>query len=367
VKIGKDAWQVEVFGINGIRMNCRKTKAEKTARRFRMKKKILGLAVMSAHSRVCLPILVAIFFAACAATPPPAWDSSISAMQQAFPESEFIAQRGRGATRTAAEADATAAIARFLNSEVVSRIAVLEQVWERNGETGARTEIEAETFVQAQMQLFGIRHTPDAFFDRTHREWVTVAYINRSEAWQVYGPRFRQQAQIFASLFEAAENESDPFRKALRYTAAQDFVRSPDFRNTESLGKLLFPARMDAEFADMRTMLASLPQRAANARMNAPVFIDIPQDFESLVQGAFSRRFAALGFPVTNDRNAAAAVCHVMVEEGRQVRQLGIFYFPQVRAVISSPAGTLFTFSAEGGQQAAVTPDVAKRRAYRSR
>ena len=320
------------------------------------------------HIRISTFFLAPIIIVACAGTPSPQQTMYASpvATLEAFPDSVFIAQRGRGATRTAAEADATTAIARFLNSEVVSRIAVLEQSWGQNGDLGTRTEIETEIFVQAEMQLFGIRHTPDAFFDSTHGEWVTVAYINRAEAWQVYGPRFRQQAQTFVQLFEAAESESDPFRKALRYIAAQDFARSPDFRNAESLGQLLYPARMDAEFAQVRTMLATLPQRTTNARMNAPLFIDIPQDFESLVQGAFSRRFAALGFLVTNDRSVAAAVCHVTVEEGRQERQLGIFYFPQVRAVISSPAGTLFTFSAEGGQQAAATPDIARRRAYQA-
>ena len=320
---------------------------------------------MPTFSKSHLPFFAFVLFIACAGAPaPPPWDAATGAMQQTFPESEFIAQRGRGATRAAAEADATAAIARFLKSEVVSRIAVLEQGWEQNGEAGARTEIEAEIFVQAEMQLFGVRHVPDAWFDRTHREWNTVAYINRAEAWQIYAPRIRQQAESFIMLFDAAETESDPFRRALRYTAAQDFARSPDFQAAQSMGQLLHPTAMDAEFAQAREMLAVLPQRAGNARMNAPVFIDIPLDFESLVQGAFSRRFAALGFPVTNDRNAAAAVSHVTVEEGRQERQLGIFYFPQVRAVISSPAGTLFTFSAEGGQAAAVTPDVARRRAY---
>jgi len=309
----------------------------------------------------------AIVLAACVAAPAtPPWDASPAAMREAFPDGEFIAQRGTGATRAAAEAAATAAIARFLNSEVVSRIAILEQGWEQNGETGARTEIEAEIFVQAQMQIFGVRHVRDPFFDGRLGEWVTVAYINRAEAWQVYGPRFRQQAQAFAALFEAAQNESDPFRKALRYAAAQDFSRSPDFRSAESLGRLLFPARMDEEFAGVRAKLAALPQRAGEARMNAPVYIDVPLDFESLVHGAFSRRFAELGFPVTGDRASAAAVCRVTVEEGRQERALGVFYFPKVQATITSPAGALFAFSAEGGQQAAATPDVARRRAYRA-
>ena len=321
-------------------------------------------------SRVFVPALAVLTLAACAGVPSapahPAWDASPGAMQQVFPDGEFIAQRGRGATRVAAEADATAAIARFLNSEVVSRIAVLERGWEQNGEAGARTEIEAEIFVQAQLQLFGIRHTPDAFFDETHREWVAVAYINRAEAWRVYGPRFSQQARVFAQPFNAAENESDPFRKALRYTAAQNFALSPDFRNAETLGQLLQPAMMDAEFAEVRTMLAALPQRAGDARRNAPVFIDVPVDFESRLHGAFSQRFTALGFPVTDNINAAAVVCRVTVEEGRQQRDLGVFYFPRVHAVITGPAGTLFAFSAEAGQQAAATPDMARRRAYQA-
>jgi len=318
--------------------------------------------------------IFALVFTACAGGPSasPAWDASPDAMRQIFPDSAFIAQQGRGVTRAAAEADGTAAIARFFNSEVISRIAVLEQYWEQNETVQAVTQVESELFVQAQMQLFGIRHAHNAHFDSRHGEWVTVAYINRAEAWQVYGPRFRQQAETFNRLFEAAENESDPFRKALRYLAVQNHARSPDFLNAESFGQLLYPARMDAEFALVRTRLASLPQRSGDARRNAPVFIDIPVDFESIVQGAFSRRFAALGFPVTGNRNAAAAVCYVTIEEGRQERQIAgfsaasVFYHPQVRAVLSSPAGTLVTFSAEGGQQSAVNPDVARRRAYQA-
>ena len=320
----------------------------------------------SAAARLCIAAIAIIFLASCTSAPPPSWAASAADMRQAFPDGEFIAQQGRGATRAAAEVDGTAAIARFMNSEVVSRIALLEQAWEQNGESGSRSEIEAEIFVQAQMRLFAVRHTPDAFFDSRHREWVTVAYINRAEAWQVYGPRFRQQAETFARLFEAAGGESDPFRRALRYTAAQDFARSPDFQGARSMGQLLEPARMDAEFAQTQAMLAALPQRAANARMNAPVFLDIPQDHESIVRGAFSRRFAALGFPVTNDRNAAAAVCLVTVTEDRRVMGIGVSYSPRISAVISSPAGALFTFSAEGGDESAVTPALATRRAYQA-
>ena len=312
------------------------------------------------------PLLAILALSSCAGTPAtPTWAGSTAAMRDAFPESEFIALQGRGATRATAEADGTAAIARFFNSEVTSRIAVLERGWEGAGGSGSRSETEAEIFVQSQMQLFAVRHATDAYFDKAGREWVTVAYINRAEAWQVHEPRFRQQAETFYRLFEVAENERDPFRKALRFTSAQDFARSPDFQGAVSMGQLLFPVRMGANFSQVSQYLAALPEMAADTRRNATVFIEIDSDFESIVYTAFSRKLASLGFPVSNNRNAAA-VCTVTVEEGRQDRQLGIFYFPKVQATITSPAGTLSTFSAEGEQQSAVTPDVAKRRAYQS-
>jgi hypothetical protein len=47
-----------------------------------------------------------------------------------------------------------------------------------------------------------------------------------------------------------------------------------------------------------------------------------------------------------------------------QRRELGVFYNPSLQAVFADSAGTFFTFTAAASQASAVTPDVAKRRAY---
>jgi hypothetical protein len=47
-----------------------------------------------------------------------------------------------------------------------------------------------------------------------------------------------------------------------------------------------------------------------------------------------------------------------------QKRDLGIFYFPSLQAVFTGSSGTLFTYNASAERASAVTPDVAKRRAY---
>jgi len=220
--------------------------------------------------------------------------------------------------------------------------------------------------VNTQINLFGIRYENDAYYRKDLREWRTVAWIERNEAWAVYEPGFKRQADSFTALYEAAQNEKDPFKKALRFIAAERYAHSAEFENASLFGQILHPQKMNGEFASVRANTAAIPQKLDEAKRGASVYIDCPVDFESLLSNAFASRFGALGFPVTSSRNAAAAICRVTVEEGMQKRELGTFYFPKLQAVITGTSGTLFTFSAEGENASAVTPDVAKRRAYQS-
>jgi hypothetical protein len=311
-----------------------------------------------------LSFTAALVLSCATAGPPPEWAASPNGLSLAFPEAEYLAQLGRGPTRQAAEADGAAAIARFLNSEIRSSISVREQLAETGGNVSSGTEALAETFVQSQVELFGVRYAADAWYDRERREWLTAAFISRAEAWDVYGPRFKQQADAFLALFRAGQSEADPFRRALSLSAARAYAQSPEFSSADDLGRLLFPSRMNAEFEEVRAALGELPQLIQSAKGKAPVYIDCPADFESRLSGAFAEVFAAQGFPVTGSRGTAAAVCTVSVDEGVQVRDMGIFYYPSLRAVIRGVSGEILSFTAQAEQAGAVTPDVAKRRAY---
>jgi hypothetical protein len=184
----------------------------------------------------------------------------------------------------------------------------------------------------------------------------------------VYEPRVKRQTDAFAALYAAAENESGPFRKALRFGAADASTRSAafveGFVKQEAFGQILHPQKMNASFGEIRAEIAAIPQKTDDAKRNAGVFIDCPGDFESLVTNAFSRALSAEGFPVAKNRNGAAVVCAVTIDEGKQERELGIFYNPSLRAVFTDASGAVWTFNAAADRASAVTPDVAKRRAY---
>jgi hypothetical protein len=263
-----------------------------------------------------------------------------------------------------AEVAAAAEIARFMTSQVQATTGYSMTSSETNGNAAERLETINEAYVKTQMDLFGIRYADDAFYDKAQREWHTVAYIDRAEAWLVYEPRFKRQADSFVNLFDAAESETDLFKKTLRHQAALNYSRGGDFESASLFGQLLYPEKMNAGFAAVRTKLASLPQKIDSAKRGAAVFIDCPHDFESLLYNAFSEAFAAQGFPVAKTRTGAAAVCAVTVDEGEQKRDSGFYYYPSLQAVLNGKSGAIWTFNAQADRAAAVTPDVAKRRAY---
>jgi hypothetical protein len=305
-----------------------------------------------------------IVLSACAAAPVPDWAAAASAYRAVYPDSDFIVQRGRGATREAAEVSAAAEIARFFTSQISVSSGYSDIITQQNGEAAESSRTSAEAFVRSQIDLSGIRYAEDAFYNRAEKQWQTLAYIDRNEAWTVYEPRFKLQADAFEALYAAAENEGGRFRKVLRFSAARAYTRGRDFLEAEAFGQILNPQKMNASFGAIRAEIAAIPQKTDNAKRNAAVFIDCPGDFESLVANAFSRALSEEGFPVAKTRSGAAAVCAVSIDEGRRQRDLVIFYYPSLRAVFSDVSGELFTFNAAADRASAVTPDVAKRRAY---
>jgi hypothetical protein len=295
-------------------------------------------------------------------TTPPVWASQ--GIDAVYPQAQFIAQEGRGAAREDAEANAAANIARFLQSQIETTSGYTQSATQVNGKTTETLKTTNEAYVKSQLSLFGIRYADDTFYDRPQKLWRTVAYINRAEAWLIYEPQFKRQAQSFMNMFNAAEKETGAFKKTLRYISAQNYAQSPQFTDANFFGQLLYPAKMNSEFADVRAALGEIPEALDSAKRAASVYIDCKSDDEGLLNDAFSAAFAAQGYPVAKSRAGAAAVCAVAVDEGRTQNDVGVFYRAKLQAVITENGVSLFTFDEQGGKEAAVTPSVAKRRAY---
>jgi hypothetical protein len=101
----------------------------------------------------------------CATTPPvPDWAQSPSAIAQVYPAAAYIAQRGRGQTRQAAETAAAAEIARYFTSQISANSSYRTSISEQNGVSNESAETETSAFVSSEINLFGIRYAQDAPF-----------------------------------------------------------------------------------------------------------------------------------------------------------------------------------------------------------
>jgi hypothetical protein len=289
--------------------------------------------------------------------PAPEWYQNMNAV---YPHERFIAYQGRGDTRIQAENAALGVIAGYFESEIID-IQKTSARWV-NGEEDRLTEV--STIVASQVSLIAVRYAEDAWKDPATSEYITVAYIDREEAWTVYRPRAENTAAALFILFQKAEDEVDPFTRALRFGGARQYATGTEFTAVRGFAQTLYPARAAVLFSNADEVRTALPERIATARLNASIYLDCPLDLDGLVRNAVAAAFGAEGFPVANDRGDAAAVCVIRISEGVQTRPAGMFYYPELSGVVTGSAGAGLTFTARAEAQAAKDPALARRRAY---
>ena len=280
-----------------------------------MKEHIVGLAVVGLAALWTLTVCTTA--TATKTAPEWYWD-----MNTVYPQERFIAYQGRGKTRTQAEQAALGVIAGYFESEITA-VQKTSARW-INGQEERMSE--ASTIVASQVNLIAVRYADDAWNDTVHNEYVSVAYINREEAWDAYYPRAKNGADALLILFQKAEEEADPFTRALRLSGIEQYAAGAEFSAVRGFAQILYPARAAALFRDADAAHARLPERIAHARLNARVYLDCPLDLDDLIHNAVAAAFGSAGFPVANERQDAVAVCEIRVNEGVQEHDFGFIF-----------------------------------------
>ncbi|GMO42404.1 MAG: hypothetical protein Pg6C_03900 [Treponemataceae bacterium] len=312
---------------------------------------------------ICKPLAIAALIAAlssCAGDPvtPPDWAQKV---QSVYSQAAYIAQRGEGKTRQDAELDAAGAVARYIESQITAEQSS-RRVWTGDSESESRTE--TSTVVRSQTRLVALRYAEDPWRNPATDKWETVAYIEREEAWILYEPQAKKAAGAFLTLDAAAQNEAEPFTRALRYGAAAAYANGAEYGAVRGFAQVLHPQKAQACFAEADRAAAALPEKLYAARQNAPVFVDCPADLDGIIRNAAVAALSAEGFPAEQNRAAARALLRIRIDEGMEQRQGVTAYTPALSGTVEAASVAVFSFNAAAPRQAAVTPEVAKRRAY---
>jgi hypothetical protein len=285
-------------------------------------------------------------------------------MEAVYPRAAYIAQRGEGGDRQDAELAALSAISYYFESEINARQSN-RSVWtERDGVTSAESRTEAETMVQSQTRMAAVRYAEDPWQNPSTGKWETVAYLDRNEAWALYEPRAKMVSDGLLALMNAAENEGEAFSRVLRFGTAASYADGAEFNTVREFAQVLYPSKAQAFFRDADEAVSSLPAKIDEARRGARMFIQCSPDLDGLIYNAAVAAWGAEGFPVERNREAAANVCVIQVDEGMQKMDSGVFYYPSLSGMVNGASGVLFSFTIKASRQGAINPDIAKRRAY---
>ncbi|GHU42814.1 hypothetical protein FACS1894190_12590 [Spirochaetia bacterium] len=304
----------------------------------------------------------AVFVSCVTASAPPQWAATGNGVQLAYPRSVYIAQKGEGGTRKDAEMAATVELSRYFTREVTDKVSRKRLSGTQNGVDYESTTRDTDTLIKSETNLIAVRLSQP--YNANKNEWAVVAYIDREEAWEIYLPRVEKAAGVFSALHEAAEKESDDLKKYFAYMACAAYSDSVEFLTITLFAQTLYPAKAEATYRVVNAQIEELPQKIIAARQKNQIFINCPADSDGIITTAFSKSFNAEGFTVITNRAATSALCEVLVDEGVRQTDTGTFYYPTVTAVLSGKTGALWTYNANATRQGAVTPDVAKRRAY---
>jgi hypothetical protein len=212
--------------------------------------------------------------------------------------------------------------------------------------------------------MVAVRYAEDPWQNPATGKWETVAYLDRNEAWTLYEPQARTVSDALLALVKAAENEPEAFSRVLRFGIAASYGDGAEFNTVREFAQVLYPSRAQAFFRDADNAVSVLPAKIDAARRSARIFIDCSSDLDGLLYNGALAAWGAEGFPVERNREAAAAVCVIQVDEGVQKMDSGVFYTPSLSGTVNGASGALFSFTVKAPRQAAINPDLAKRRAY---
>jgi hypothetical protein len=232
---------------------------------------------------------------------------------------------------------------------------------EHNGAATESRRIEQDTFVKTNSQLFAVRFT-EPWLNPATKNYETIAYLERKEAWNIFEPRLRQSSDTLRNIYSSAEKNPEPLKQFALYSAAQSLAAG-------ELAQLLdFAQVLDADkavqFNDVRPLLSSLPTKLDAAKSRISIYINSAAGADALVTDAIANAFSSHGFTVSRNRNTASYICDVTVNDNMQKLPAGTFYTPSVIATVSGKSGgSLFTYSANLDRVGAQNPDVARTRA----
>ncbi len=270
----------------------------------------------------------------------------------------YIAQRGFGESEQIAKQNALAEISKFFQMSISVEASEKTKVTDVT-DAGSQSELSENIFVNSQTELFAVHYTK-AKYIKKQKLYELTAFIDRTEAWQIYEQKLESAVKPFEKLYQYAESQNENILKITGFSKALENANQNELEKKLDFAVILYPDSYDL-YETARNHLSEIEPLIKKLCKRTFVNVVCEDDFEGRVQKSAEETFSKIG--IGTSKNAEYETV-VKVLENESKLPAGFFFTPSFSVEIAKNGNVLFSSSGQLKKAGAKDETIAKQRAY---
>lgn len=284
-----------------------------------------------------------ILFFACAGKPvsEPLWLSDLNSV---YPEKDYFAKTGTGASSEEAVLNAMTELASYFSTSVSNVVESKNSFMELDdGSVEKNRSVQVHSVSATDLDFFALEKA-EPYFSKTERKWYALAFINREKAWNQYEPTVRDSMNAFYSVYNLSLKDSDPLRRIKIYREAQ--IEGQKFISDLYKAQILSKERTEKNFGEARRLYSSIPGLIQNEKSRCVLYFELNEDYSGILKSTLNQVFSKIAFPVTETKSYSFYRVQVKLDYNRQDEEDLIVMNPSINLIFTNESEVLYTYDA---------------------
>ena len=277
-----------------------------------------------------------------------------------YPGEFYISAIGEGITKEEAEIKAISQISLFFNTTSEVSNDLIKRYSESDGknyEFSSSTQIQEKSKITSNAEFFGVQFDNGFYLDG---KYYTLAYIERSAAFDVYNQRIKINTSILENLLLMAENYNNPI---LGIEAAEKGVPIADL--TSELIKMARIVKKVNEnyFLESEGYIQRIYSALEICKQNLVFTLTVKNDYEDMIYLTLSDLLENNGYSLSKTDGVCSIPVKISVD--KEETPAGIFLYCGISIEGKTGTGqTFFSYSRTFPKKGAKQESFAYKRAF---
>lgn len=281
---------------------------------------------------------------------------SYETINQVFPERDFIARIGSGATPYAAQLNADTEISSFFNQNIKSLTETEDNYINNNNSTISQKKLNRTVTISTDTEIIGLKHT-DLFFNQKENSYYICSYINKKEAWNLIEPKLISYVKNLEIAKNSIKNEPETFLKILILN--KTLKDSNDFYHLYYMALIMCPEKTKG-YSNIDSEILKLTNDNYQLKKQIKIRIISNGDNSNRIKTKIEELFAKEGITVSQTNSSYLSTINVNTSSEKTNDVYSVY--PQIQISITKQDGTVLThFSKQFGKISSYTIEAAER------